>query len=299
MSIPVDCVCGNHLDLKDDLAGKQIRCPQCDRVLTVGSAAQGVVAVDPVFDRDKFLMKQQLMTVQERYDIVDEAGKPILFAERPRHHLRSIVSIFALLIVWGVVGGGLAVLSDVLVPTRATSNLAAILGIAAMAVGLVAGIVVAVVVSAKRHVTFYRDANKTERLLEILQDAKFQPVTMTFTVRDAGGTVLALLRKNIFTNFLRKKWHCLSPDGSRTIFIAKEDSVILSLLRRLLGSFFGLLRAQYIFTRGTTDSVFGEFNRKFTLLDRYVVDLTRDPQRQFDRRILLAMGIMLDSGERR
>ena len=35
----------------------------------------------------------------------------------------------------------------------------------------------------------------------------------------------------------------------------------------------------------------GEFNRKLTLLDRYVLDLTADRQRVFDRRIALALGV--------
>jgi hypothetical protein len=45
--------------------------------------------------------------------------------------------------------------------------------------------------------------------------------------------------------------------------------------------------------------VVGEFNRKFTLLDRYVLDLTRDSARALDRRVAVAMGVMLDTGERR
>jgi hypothetical protein len=45
--------------------------------------------------------------------------------------------------------------------------------------------------------------------------------------------------------------------------------------------------------------VVGEFNRKFTLLDRYVLDLSRDEERALDRRVAVAMGVMLDTGERR
>ena len=45
--------------------------------------------------------------------------------------------------------------------------------------------------------------------------------------------------------------------------------------------------------------VVGEFNRKFTILDRYVLDLSNDSTRALDRRVALAMGVMLDTGERR
>ena len=59
------------------------------------------------------------------------------------------------------------------------------------------------------------------------------------------------------------------------------------------------IRDRYIFTRGESDVVIGEFNRKMTLLDRYVLDMTRDARRVIDRRVALALGVMLDSGERR
>jgi hypothetical protein len=45
--------------------------------------------------------------------------------------------------------------------------------------------------------------------------------------------------------------------------------------------------------------VIGEFNRKFTILDRYVLDMTSDSQHNVDRRIAIAMAVMLDTGELR
>jgi hypothetical protein len=81
--------------------------------------------------------------------------------------------------------------------------------------------------------------------------------------------------------------------------MAIEDSMILSLLRRVLGSLFGLLRTNFLLVRGTDEEVFGEFNRKYTVLDRYLLDLTADPARVFDRRVAVSLGVMLDSGERR
>ena len=87
--------------------------------------------------------------------------------------------------------------------------------------------------------------------------------------------------------------------GGRLLYTAKEDSVILSLLRRFLGSFFGLLRTNFLILRGDSEDVLGEFKRKFTILDRYVLDMSADPQRTVDRRIALALGLMLDTGERR
>jgi hypothetical protein len=46
---------------------------------------------------------------------------------------------------------------------------------------------VGIALSVKRHVSFYRDESKRDRLLEIKQDKKFQPIMATYTVRDARG----------------------------------------------------------------------------------------------------------------
>jgi hypothetical protein len=69
------------------------------------------------------------------------------------------------------------------------------------------------------------------------------------------------------------------------------------MLRRLLGPLFGLLRTNFVYLRG--DQMIGEFNRKMTLLDRYVLDMSADRNRHLDRRVALAVGVMLDTGERR
>jgi hypothetical protein len=50
----------------------------------------------------------------------------------------------------------------------------------------------------------------------------------------------------------------------------------------------------------TTDNItFGEFNRKLSLRDKYVLDLSVDEDKIFDRKVCLALGVLLDTGERR
>lgn len=169
-----------------------------------------------------------------------------------------------------------------------------LLAIAAIGGGLFLG----VLASAKRHVSFYRDERRGEKVLEVLQDKKFQFLLATFTIRDGTGKTLALLRKNYLYDFFRKQWECRDPQG-QMLCMAKEDSVILSLMRRFLGPMLGLLRANFVFTTPDGQQVIGEFNRKFTLLDRYVLDLSADPQRTLDRRLALAIGVMLDTAEKR
>jgi uncharacterized protein YxjI len=164
--------------------------------------------------------------------------------------------------------------------------------------GLIAVVAVLIWIAPKRHVRFYRDETRREQLLEVQQDKKVAFITATYTVVDRDGNLLARLQKNYLYNLIRKRWLCLLPDGA-ILCVAREDSIILSLLRRLLGPMLGLLRTNFVIHAGESDRVIGEFNRKFTLLDRYVLDLSADRQRALDRRIAVALGVMLDTGERR
>src|SRR5881397_1229311 len=278
VAVRVTCQCGTSYELKDEFAGRLVKCPQCgreNRVPGVVPASAVKPQADPVFDRDVFLLRQQLLRISEKYDVADEQGKKIVFVERPAHLLRNVGALLAALVAAGVVGVGFGMIG-------------AIVALIAVGVGL----------SAKRHVTFYRDQSKRDKLLDVLQDRKWQPITATYTVRDRAGRTLALLWKNYLYNIIRKRWYVKAPDGT-TLYVAKEDSIILSLLRRLLGPLFGLLRTNFIIVRDGSEDVVGEFNRKFTLLDRYVLDLKADGARVLDRRVALALGVMLDTGERR
>ncbi len=241
---------------------------------------------ESIFDRDRFLMRQRVFTIHEKYEIWDEEGRPILFIERPGHYLRNIGALFG-----GILAGGLAAVPFMWLGDYLESG-------APVAIGIFAALVIMVVVigvlSKKRHVHFYRDDSKNELLLEILQDQKLAFLTHTFTVNEPSGRTIARLRKNILTDLFRKKWSCATPDG-RPLWEAKEDSVLLAIVRRF---FTRLVPLCFIFCL-PGGQVVGEFNRKFTLLDRYVLDLTRDSARALDRRVAVAMGVMLDTGERR
>lgn len=302
MPVLVTCECGTSYDLKDEFAGKLVKCPNCGRPArapSAGTASPG--QTDAAFDRDTFLLRQQLLKISEKYDVGDEQGNKIIFVERPAHLLRNLGAVLA---VFVILIGGVGFFAS-LIPTTETTGAQpnptmgwiALIG---MLITFVGALAAGIAISAKRHVTFYRDESKRERLLDILQDKKFQPITSTYTVRDARGRPLARLGKNWLFNILRKRWYVWAPqpDG-RLLFLAKEDSVILSLLRRFLGPMFGLLRTNFIFLPAGTEDVIGEFKRKFTILDRYVLDMTADSQRLMDRRIAVALGVMLDTGERR
>jgi uncharacterized protein YxjI len=227
-----------------------------------------------------------VLTIHEKYEVWDEEGRPILFVERPGHYLRNIGAILAAVTSLVLVSVPFVWLSEWLqsgVPY-------AFLVLAAPVVFFV----VLGLLAKKRHIHFYRDDSKNELLLEVLQDQKLAFLTHTYTVNEPGGRTLARLSKNLLTDIFRKQWNVWAPDGRR-VWEATEDSVILALVRRFLTR---LVPLCFIF-RLPGGQVVGEFNRKFTILDRYVLDLSLDVDRTLDRRVAVAMGVMLDTGERR
>ncbi|MBI4637071.1 MAG: hypothetical protein HY727_12045 [Candidatus Rokubacteria bacterium] len=284
-------------ELKPEYAGRLLLCPACGRRLRAGPRAAlppgGAPGVDPAFDREVFLLRERVLTITAKYEVWSAEGTPILYVERPTYLIRTALAYGAAFVAAGIVVGLVARAAE----SGGDPGLLALLGLAGYGLAVATFIVVSMSLRPLRHVTVYRDDSRREVLLRVRQDQRFALLTRTYTVLTPGGEPLARLRKRYIHNIVRKRWYVESPAGER-VAIAVEDSIILSLLRRILGSLFGALRTNFLFVRGDAE-VFGEFNRKFTLLDRYVLDLSLDPERTFDRRVALALGVMLDTGERR
>jgi uncharacterized protein YxjI len=302
MAVEVSCSCGAAYRLKDEFQGRLLKCTACGQsfAATAPPPIARAAQADAVFEHDKFLLRQKALAISEHYTVSDEQGADLCFIVRPAHVGRTVLAALGVL-AWIVLG--VAALVGVGSLIGFNMNRPGAVELAFVVVGglfvLVLAVVIGIALSPKRHVLFYRDRERQQKLLEVLQDSKWQLIVRTFTCRDPDGTVLAHFHKNVLYDFFRKRWDALKADRSALLCRAVEDSILLSLLRRWLGTLFGVLRTNFIITGPDGQQIVGEFNRKFTLLDRYVLDLTQDPARQLDRRVALALGVMLDTGERR
>jgi hypothetical protein len=297
--VVVACPCGEVYELRPEYAGRLLECPVCGRHLRAGGAPgaghRAIPDLDPAFDRDVFLLRERLLSITAKYEVWAQDGTPVLYVERPTYPLRTLLA-------WA-----LAVLTS-MVTLAWTAHLAAAVGalgpfvvLGGWGVTLVLFFVVAMSARPLRHVTVYRDESRAEVLLRVRQDQRLAFLVRSYTVLTPAGQPLARLVKHYGHNVVRKRWYVESPAGTRYA-MAIEDSIVLSLLRRVLGSLFGVLRTNFILVHlagASEGAVFGEFNRKFTLLERYVLDLSGDPEHLVDRRVALALGVMLDTGERR
>ncbi len=294
MSIFVRCACGASYDLPYEYGGTQVSCTGCGKVIDVPGNPIG--GGDPLFSLPRVCIKQKKLAINEHYYIRNEQEQLLAVAVRPIHFLKTMLALllgFLALAGSCTIGALLATFID---NYSETISVFAMIFFAVIAV--FAGVIVMIVVRPKRHVTFYRDEAKTHPFMEVLQDKKFQPIITTYTVRTTDGTVIGLLRKNNLFDILRKRWLILTPE-EQLISMAKEDSIALSILRRLIGPMFGILRLNFVFLKGDSDQIIGEFNRNFTLFDSYLLDMSADPEGIIDRRLSLATGVMLDTGEKR
>jgi len=255
-------------------------------------------SLDDAFDRDRFLMVQKRLALTHKYYISDEQNQRLLYVERELHMMQQLLTHLAttsVVLLFGVGGVAASVSLDNLpVAIRVVAAFCAVL------LAAIAGFLVFSRLNPLRHITFYRDETRGAALLSITQDNRVQSIFANFTVLDADGRPLAKLKKNQLTNLFRKRWECMFPDGT-PMCVAMEDSIVLSVLRRLFGPMMGVLRTHFILLAGTgfPERLLGKFDRQFTLFDKYVFDLSNDPGREVDRRVALAIGVLLDTGERR
>jgi len=223
MAVAVDCQCGAHYNLKDEYRGKKVKCRQCNQSIEVPQLEIKAQS-DSAFDRDKFLLKQKLVSIAQKYYTFDEAGNKILFIRRPAHLLRNFFAVIA-----GPISGIIVVF--LIRGLAGNEETAGFIGLLAMFAFIIVSFIVTFLLYKKRHIEIYRDDSQQELLLHISQEQKIEFLKATFVLRDADNQVLARFRKNYIDNILRRRWYCYTPEG--TLFcVAKEDSIILSLLRR-------------------------------------------------------------------
>lgn len=249
-------------------------------------------SLDPLFSLHRYLLNQKVLRINEQYTVADESGRPLIFIERKAHLIRRYLALVLGFII-GVPGG---ILVGSLAHQYTQSPILSVsLG---FIVGLVLFVGIIVLIEARRHIQFYADERREKLLLQIHQNEKLTLIRATYDVRLPDGSMLGRLIKPQWADLFRKVWKMEGPD--QTLWAtAHEDSLILALLRRFIGPLFGLLRTNFVIYRPGTESVLGQFNRKMTLFDRYVLDMTADPQFELDRRMALALAVMLDTGENR
>ena len=159
----------------------------------------------------------------------------------------------------------------------------------------------------RRNVTIYDDESKQNPILFITQDHYWEAFHRNYTVETQDGEVIAKLSRNNIKSLFRRGWTIADAAGA-PLAIAREDTVILAFVRRLVNLIplvrllGGIIKTDFHFIRqddsGNEEKI-GSFDRRIRLFDKYVLNLSADPERNLDRRVGLAVGILLDTAEKR
>ncbi len=150
----------------------------------------------------------------------------------------------------------------------------------------------------RAHIGVYEDEARSRKLLTLFQDKIFA-INVSFTLLDENEQPIAFLRRDGWMSLLRRTWR-IYDKNENLVAGAVEDSWWKAILRRLpyLNEIGGLFRTNFLVTR-PDGALYGRFIRQLTLTDKYVMDLTPDAARAFDRRIAVALAIVLDNAESR
>lgn len=245
----------------------------------------------------------QVWSINESYVVVDEEHQPILYILRRSHWMRRLLAIFAAIVVFWNMSLPILGLTLGFGKHKHVNDLLEIaVLISGGAVACFLPYLTAVLLGPQRDIRVFADEQRTKLLLEVKEQSRWIFHSIRFQLLDGAGNVVGSFSKNVFVAFIRKKWRAFEADG-RPLLVAIEDSAVKALLRRLLGPMYGLLRTNFVFY-SVSDSAeaikpLGEFNRKFTLTEEYILDMSNDAARTVDRRIAIALGVLLDTAERR
>lgn len=158
------------------------------------------------------------------------------------------------------------------------------------------------------NITIYDDEQTKTAVLTLHQVSGFGALKRRFHLVDEGdGATVAHFTRDNIKSWFRRHWQISHDDGT-VIGHAREDSPAIAAIRRIFewvpyaGIVAGFIRTNFVVSRmdaGGNEVAAGTFNRKFSIGDKYALDMSADAGRQLDRRIALALGILLDTGEAR
>jgi uncharacterized protein YxjI len=152
----------------------------------------------------------------------------------------------------------------------------------------------------KEDIRFYADESKAQEILRIKARQRFDP-RARYDVTDPMGTRVGEIQKVFGASLLRSTYGLFDAGGQETARVT-EKSLVVALVRRLvglvpfIGDFADWLPIPYHFEFRRGEEVLGTHSRQaFKFRDTYTIDMSGDPQRTIDRRMILAIAVGMDA----
>jgi hypothetical protein len=150
----------------------------------------------------------------------------------------------------------------------------------------------------REQINFFTDESQQVPLLRLQARKVFEFRGVT-DVLIPSGQVIGSLKKNFGKSLLRSSWTVLGVNG-QPVATAQESSMFIAILRRIWGAipYIGDIPFFIPFHFDIHDPggrQIGRYTRVAAIRDRYVLDLSGDPQKWFDRRVAVAFTVALDA----
>lgn len=152
----------------------------------------------------------------------------------------------------------------------------------------------------REDIRFYGDEGETQEIFRIAARQWLDTGSSRYDVVAADGERIGVLH-HLLKSIVRTTWSVQDGD-EQELAIARERSQVGAIARRLIDfvpDVGGLIPIPYNFDLLRGDEVIGRIDRKFQLRDRYVLDLSGDPEQRIDRRLAIALAVGLDTLQNR
>ena len=154
----------------------------------------------------------------------------------------------------------------------------------------------------KEDIRFYADDTKQVELMRLKARQRFDPRARYDITDDRGGKI-GEIQKVFGESLLRSTYRLYDASGAE-VAVARERSVFVALLRRAIGfvpyigDYADWLPIPYHFDFVRDGEVVGSHERRtglFKFRDVYDIDMSGDPDRRLDRRLVLANAVGMDA----
>jgi hypothetical protein len=271
--------------LRPPLDDEDLRAPASRSTKTEAKSARETPPVDPVFQRDVFFFHCASKSgARQATEIRDEDKRLLMVAVQPKRPNLGVLRILLMVVVPFVM---VIVISAAIMFFAHQANIPpwdalGIKTLIGMGIGLVVWVfAMAIVLGPKTDVVVYRDSSNTEALLHIQKSKKQRPGRFAYNVHAPNGILLARLEKGSVLDILREPLNCFRPNGS----------LLCKAVKGLLLGPIPFFLPTFLLKDARTNRVIGSF--KFGFL-RKTLDLSDDPEQEFDRRILVALAVILE-----
>jgi uncharacterized protein YxjI len=152
----------------------------------------------------------------------------------------------------------------------------------------------------KEDIRFYTDETKTTEVMRIKARQRFDP-RARYDVTTPDGQKIGEIQKVFGKSLLRSTYQLFDATGNE-LAVVQERSLPVALFRRLvglipyLGDYADWLPIAYHFDFLRGEEKLGSHNRQlWKFRDVYTIDMSGDPQRTIDRRLILANAVGMDA----